>query len=140
MLLDASVASNGQFNRFSCGQCFDRGHNRLRIFGDFSFREIVDQKQKHYVYCQNAGYKERENPANWISGVSHDIRTPLSMIMGYAQRIAGDHGASGNIQQEAGFDRSHNRLRIFGDFSFREIVDQKQKHDVYCQNKKGCKS
>ena len=25
--------------------------------------------------------------ANWISGVSHDIRTPLSMVMGYASQI-----------------------------------------------------
>lgn len=45
--------------------------------------------------------RQNQARANWISGVSHDIRTPLSMIMGYAQRIAGDHGASGNIQQEA---------------------------------------
>ncbi len=26
--------------------------------------------------------------ANWISGVSHDIRTPLSMVMGYAGQLA----------------------------------------------------
>lgn len=45
--------------------------------------------------------RQNQARANWISGVSHDIRTPLSMIMGYAQRIAGDHGASENIQQEA---------------------------------------
>ena len=31
--------------------------------------------------------KQNEARANWISGVSHDIRTPLSMIMGYAERI-----------------------------------------------------
>ena len=45
--------------------------------------------------------RQNQARANWISGISHDIRTPLSMIMGYAQRIAGDHGASGNIRQEA---------------------------------------
>lgn len=28
--------------------------------------------------------------ANWILGVSHDIRTPLSMVMGYAGQLAGD--------------------------------------------------
>ena len=39
--------------------------------------------------------------ANWISGVSHDIRTPLSVIMGYAQRIASDSTASNNVRQEA---------------------------------------
>lgn len=45
--------------------------------------------------------RQNEARANWISGVSHDIRTPLSMIMGYAQRIAGDHGAGDNIRHEA---------------------------------------
>lgn len=28
--------------------------------------------------------------ANWISGVSHDIRTPLSMVMGYAGQLEAD--------------------------------------------------
>ena len=32
--------------------------------------------------------KQNQARANWISGVSHDIRTPLSMIMGYADRIS----------------------------------------------------
>lgn len=45
--------------------------------------------------------RQNEARVNWISGVSHDIRTPLSMIMGYAQRIAGDHGAGDNIRHEA---------------------------------------
>ena len=39
--------------------------------------------------------------ANWISGVSHDIRTPLSMIMGYAQRIAADPAAHRKIREQA---------------------------------------
>ena len=52
--------------------------------------------------------RQNQARANWISGVSHDIRTPLSMIMGYAQRIAGDHEASGNIQQEAEIIRAQS--------------------------------
>lgn len=36
-----------------------------------------------------------------ISGVSHDIRTPLSMIMGYAGRIAENESASKTIQEQA---------------------------------------
>lgn len=39
--------------------------------------------------------------ANWISGVSHDIRTPLSMIMGYAERIAHENSADSHIRREA---------------------------------------
>lgn len=45
--------------------------------------------------------KQNEARANWISGVSHDIRTPLSMIMGYAQRIAQSKEASESIQEQA---------------------------------------
>ncbi|MDE7218630.1 MAG: HAMP domain-containing histidine kinase, partial [Oscillospiraceae bacterium] len=37
-----------------------------------------------------------------------DIRTPLSMIMGYAGRIASDRLASGNIQQEAEIIRAQS--------------------------------
>ena len=45
--------------------------------------------------------RQNEARENWISGVSHDIRTPLSMIMGYAQRIAQDEAASTSIREEA---------------------------------------
>lgn len=32
---------------------------------------------------------------------AHDIRTPLSMILGYAQWIASDNTASDQVRQEA---------------------------------------
>lgn len=34
--------------------------------------------------------KKETARANWIAGVSHDIRTPLSMVMGYADRLRND--------------------------------------------------
>ena len=34
--------------------------------------------------------KKEHARANWISGVSHDIRTPLSMVMGYAAQMEDD--------------------------------------------------
>ena len=34
--------------------------------------------------------KQNEARANWIAGISHDIRTPLTLIMGNAERIASD--------------------------------------------------
>lgn len=52
--------------------------------------------------------RQNQARANWISGISHDIRTPLSMIMGYAERIAGDHAASGNVKQEAAVIRAQS--------------------------------
>lgn len=45
--------------------------------------------------------RQNEARANWISGVSHDIRTPLSMIMGYADRIANTTDATTDIQEQA---------------------------------------
>ena len=50
----------------------------LRLKGDL--REIGDQ------ITEASGIIEQKDAAraNWIRGVSHDIRTPLSMILGYA--------------------------------------------------------
>ncbi len=67
----------------------------LLIYGELS--EIADSVNQASKILN----RQNEARANWISGVSHDIRTPLSMIMGYAQRIAGDGAANGNIRQEA---------------------------------------
>lgn len=39
--------------------------------------------------------------ANWISGVSHDIRTPLSMVMGYAGQLEEDAGLSEENRRKA---------------------------------------
>ena len=52
--------------------------------------------------------RQNEARANWISGVSHDIRTPLSMIMGYAARIAENKTASTEIRQQAEIVRSQS--------------------------------
>ncbi len=38
---------------------------------------------------------------NWVSGVSHDIRTPLSMIMGYAEQISRAAGDDEHTRQQA---------------------------------------
>ena len=45
--------------------------------------------------------KQNQARANWISGVSHDIRTPLSMILGYAGRIASNKNADNTIREQA---------------------------------------
>ncbi len=39
--------------------------------------------------------------ANWISGVSHDIRTPLSIIMGYATRISDNSNISAQVKEQS---------------------------------------
>ncbi len=52
--------------------------------------------------------RQNQARANWISGVSHDIRTPLSMIMGYSGRIVSDDTTSENIRQEAEIIRAQS--------------------------------
>lgn len=58
--------------------------------------------------------------ANWIAGVSHDIRTPLSMVMGYAGQLAGDmrlpeegrKKAEGIVKQSARMKNLINDLNL----------------------------
>lgn len=55
----------------------------------------VLQSQAHQL-------KKKETArANWIAGVSHDIRTPLSMIMGYASQLESDQRLSVDERQKA---------------------------------------
>lgn len=67
----------------------------LHISGELS--EIASSVNK----ASSILNKQNEARANWISGVSHDIRTPLSMIMGYAGRIAENEAASKTIREQA---------------------------------------
>lgn len=45
--------------------------------------------------------KKETARANWIAGVSHDIRTPLSMVMGYAGQLENDASLSDNERKKA---------------------------------------
>lgn len=59
--------------------------------------EIEESLNKAAVTLSN----QDKARAEWIQGVSHDIRTPLSMIVGYAQRISCRTNADNAIRQEA---------------------------------------
>ena len=43
-----------------------------------------------------------ETRTQWIAGVSHDVRTPLALILGWAEQIQGDQGLPGGVRQKAG--------------------------------------
>lgn len=54
------------------------------------------------LQMQNRQLRKRETArANWIAGVSHDIRTPLSMVMGYADQLKAAHGLTDAERKKA---------------------------------------
>lgn len=46
--------------------------------------------------------KKEQARAEWINGISHDIRTPLSMVLGYAEEIEENHEAPDEVRIQAG--------------------------------------
>ena len=45
--------------------------------------------------------KKEKTRAEWINGISHDVRTPLSLIMGYAGEIKDDIEVSAKTKKQA---------------------------------------
>ena len=62
---------------------------------------------------QEAALRQRDSARTvWIAGVSHDIRTPLSMVMGYASQLAEDPELPLTKQRQAGVIlRQSERIR-----------------------------
>lgn len=55
---------------------------------------------------QNYALRKKEMArANWIAGVSHDIRTPLSMVLGHASTLEEDTDLPKEARQKAGIIR-----------------------------------
>lgn len=49
--------------------------------------------------------KKEKSRADWINGISHDVRTPLSMIMGYASEMEEDNQIASKTREQAGIIR-----------------------------------
>ncbi len=55
---------------------------------------------------QEAALNKRDNARTaWIAGVSHDIRTPLSIMMGYASQLENDPELTKSHREQAGIIR-----------------------------------
>ena len=51
--------------------------------------------------------------ADWISGVSHDVRTPLSVILGFASQLEDDQTLPASVREQAAhIRRQGEKLRI----------------------------
>lgn len=52
--------------------------------------------------------KKDKTRADWINGISHDIRTPLSIILGYAEDIESNQSLPKNVQEKANIIRKQS--------------------------------
>lgn len=70
-------------------------------------------KTSEVLKSQDHQLRKKESArANWIAGVSHDIRTPLSMVMGYAGQLESDCSLPENERRKASaIRRQSERMR-----------------------------
>lgn len=68
------------------------------------FSELAENinKTSEILQKQNQQLRKKETArANWIAGVSHDVRTPLSMVMGYAGQLESSNHLSEDERKKA---------------------------------------
>ena len=74
----------------------------LREKGLLSELAVNINKTSDILQTQSRQLRKKETArANWIAGVSHDIRTPLSMVMGYAGQLESDMQLSEDNRKKA---------------------------------------
>lgn len=74
----------------------------IREKGLLSELAVNINKTSDILQTQSRQLRKRETArANWIAGVSHDIRTPLSMVMGYAGQLENDQCLSEDHRKKA---------------------------------------
>ena len=85
----------------------------IREKGLLSELAVNINKTSNILQTQSRQLRKRETArANWIAGVSHDIRTPLSMVMGYAGQLENDVQLSeDNREKAAVIVRQSKRMR-----------------------------
>lgn len=62
--------------------------------------ELANINEKLNLASEHIRKKEKTR-AEWINGISHDVRTPLSLIMGYAGEIKDDIEVSAKTKKQA---------------------------------------
>lgn len=81
-----------------------RHEKKVRLKEKGIFRELsknINQTSES-IERKNDALQKRDNArANWIAGISHDVRTPLSMIMGYSEALANAPEISEKNRQKA---------------------------------------
>jgi signal transduction histidine kinase len=73
------------------------------LLGDLA---VAINKTSARLITQEAALNRRDNArTTWIAGVSHDIRTPLSLVMGYASQLEDDPELPPAKREQAGIIR-----------------------------------
>lgn len=81
-----------------------RQEKRVQIKEKGIFKDVIKNinDTSESIERKNAVLAERDNArSNWIAGISHDIRTPLSVIMGYSEALAAVPELSENNRKKA---------------------------------------
>ncbi len=74
----------------------------IRETGLLSELSLAINRASEILQSQERQLRKRDTArANWIAGVSHDIRTPLSMVMGYAAQLRDDAQLPSQVCQKA---------------------------------------
>ena len=73
-----------------------------------SLGEDLNKASEEIIRQQNIIDKRDNGRNNWIIGVSHDIRTPLSMIMGYSSTLENNINADEDIRKQSKIIRTQS--------------------------------
>lgn len=78
----------------------------LKESGALSELAVSINRTSEILKDKDSALRKKETArANWIAGVSHDIRTPLSMVMGYAGQLESDSQLPSHARQKASIIR-----------------------------------
>jgi len=69
----------------------------IRLKEEGTFSEIATQLNKTSDLLKKRSVVQE----NWIAGISHDIRTPLSIILGYTEKIETNSSLPKDVQEKA---------------------------------------
>jgi signal transduction histidine kinase len=65
----------------------------------------INKTSEHLARQETELKKRDDTRTTWIAGVSHDIRTPLSLVMGYASQLEDDSELPQSRREQAGIIR-----------------------------------
>lgn len=104
------------------------------IVGDLAGK--LNKASSTLIY-QRKALKKRDNArTNWIAGVSHDIRTPLSLILGFSDSLAGSPHLDDEERKEAVSIRENSLIikRLIADLNLTSRLE----YDSYPLQIKAC--